>query len=76
MSAEELVEKVKGTKSKPPVLLCDDELSNLFPSPNSQEIVKCQCFLALMEVYNTEDVDVGDILVQKQPKMVVLVLRT
>lgn len=71
MSAEELVEKVKGTKSKPPVLLCDDELSNLFPSPNSQEIVKCQCFLALMEVYNTEDVDVGDILVQKQPKMVV-----
>ena len=66
-----MLTKLKATKAKPPSLFSDGELTALFPSSNQDDVVKCQCFLALQEVYNNEDLDVDALLVQKTFKVMV-----
>eukprot|EP00435_Cladocopium_sp_Y103_P055932 s70_g18.t1 len=69
--APELISKLKVFKGKPAKLFEDVEVSNLFPITDSEELVKCQVFQALHEIYNSEDLDVGDIYVQKFPRVAV-----
>lgn len=68
---DDIISKLKATKSKPPTLFDDTDLAQLFPNPQSQEISKCKVFQALLEVYNAEDLDEHQILVQKSPKLAV-----
>ena len=68
--ARDTMSKMKAYKGKPAKLFEDAEVTSLFPNQES-EVLKCQVFQALLEVYNSEDLDVQDIYVQKCPRVAV-----
>ncbi|CAL1163817.1 unnamed protein product [Cladocopium goreaui] len=68
--AHETMSKMRAYKGKPAKLFEDTEVTSLFPNQES-EVLKCQVFQALLEVYNSEDLDVQDIYVQKCPRVAV-----
>ena len=69
--AHEVLSKMRAYKGKPAKLFEDAEVTNLFPSTDSDEFLTCQIFQALLEAYNSEDLDVQDIYVQKFPRVAV-----
>ena len=68
--AHETMSKMRAYKGKPAKLFEDTEVTSLFPN-QEPEVLKCQVFQALLEVYNSEDLDVQDIYVQKCPRVAV-----
>ena len=70
VKAHETMSKMKAYKGKPAKLSEDAEVTSLFPNQES-EVLRCQAFQALLEVYNSEDLDVQDIYVQKCPRVAV-----
>ena len=68
--ARDTMSKMKAYKGKPAKLFEDAGVTSLFPNQES-EVLKCQVFQALLGVYNSEDLDVQDIYVQKCPRVAV-----
>eukprot|EP00435_Cladocopium_sp_Y103_P059276 s173_g21.t1 len=69
--ASKVLSNLKVCKGKAPILFEDDEVSKLFPSGDSNDVLKCQVYQALHEVYDAEDLDVHDMHVQKYPKVTI-----
>ena len=71
IEAGKVLSNIKVCKGKPPTLFEDDEVSKLFPSQDTNDVLKCQAYQALHEVYDSEDLDVQDMHVQKYPKVTI-----